>query len=85
MPRPKIMLLDEPSMGLAPLLVEEIFEIVPRMTRDEKVALLFAEQNAAMAPYFAKYAYVMQTARWRSMPKRKSFPARGICGNSSSL
>jgi len=63
MSKPKIMLLDEPSMGLAPLLVEEIFGIVARMNRDENVALLLAEQNAAMALDFAKYAYVMENGR----------------------
>jgi branched-chain amino acid transport system ATP-binding protein len=63
MSKPKIMLLDEPSMGLAPLLVEEIFGIVARMNKDENVALLLAEQNAAMALDFAKYAYVMENGR----------------------
>lgn len=63
MSRPKIMLLDEPSMGLAPLLVEEIFSIVARMNKDENVAVLLAEQNAAMALDFAQYAYVMENGR----------------------
>jgi len=63
MSRPKIMLLDEPSMGLAPLLVEEIFSIVARMNKDENVAVLLAEQNAAMALDFARYAYVMENGR----------------------
>ena len=63
MSRPKIMLLDEPSMGLAPILVEEIFNIVSKLNREENVALLLAEQNAAMALDFAQYAYVMENGR----------------------
>ncbi len=49
MAKPRIMLLDEPSMGLAPLLVKEIFDIIQRLNEEEKVAMLLAEQNAAMA------------------------------------
>ena len=49
MARPRLMLLDEPSMGLAPMLVAEIFEIVSRLNREEKVAVLLAEQNATVA------------------------------------
>ena len=63
MARPKLMLLDEPSMGLAPMLVQEIFEIVSRLNREEKVAVLLAEQNASMALSFAQYAYVMESGR----------------------
>jgi branched-chain amino acid transport system ATP-binding protein len=63
MSRPRIMLLDEPSMGLAPLLVEEIFGIVSRLNKQERVAMLLAEQNAAMALDFARYAYVMENGR----------------------
>jgi branched-chain amino acid transport system ATP-binding protein len=63
MARPKLMLLDEPSMGLAPMLVAEIYEIVERMNRDEKVAVLLAEQNATMALRAAQYAYVMESGR----------------------
>jgi branched-chain amino acid transport system ATP-binding protein len=63
MARPRLMLLDEPSMGLAPLLVQEIFEIVARLNREERVAVLLAEQNAAMALRFAQYAYVMESGR----------------------
>jgi branched-chain amino acid transport system ATP-binding protein len=63
MSRPKIMLLDEPSMGLAPLLVEEIFNIVSKMNKEANVAVLLAEQNAAMALDFAQYAYVMENGR----------------------
>ncbi len=63
MARPKLMLLDEPSMGLAPLLVQEIFDIVVRLNREQKVAILLAEQNATMALQFATYGYVMENGR----------------------
>ena len=63
MARPKLMLLDEPSMGLAPLLVQEIFEILSRLNKEENVAMLLAEQNAAMALQFAQYGYIMENGR----------------------
>jgi len=63
MARPKLMLLDEPSMGLAPLLVQEIFDIIQRLNREEKVALLLAEQNANMALQVARYGYIMENGR----------------------
>jgi branched-chain amino acid transport system ATP-binding protein len=63
MARPKLMLLDEPSMGLAPMLVREIFDIVLRMNREEKVAILLAEQNAAMALKVVQAGYVMENGR----------------------
>ena len=63
MGRPKLILLDEPSMGLAPLLVKEIFEIVHRLNREEDVAILLAEQNALMALSIVEYAYVMEGGR----------------------
>jgi branched-chain amino acid transport system ATP-binding protein len=63
MAHPRLMLLDEPSMGLAPLLVAEIFDIVGRLNREEGVAVLLAEQNAAMALRVAQYAYVMENGR----------------------
>jgi len=63
MAHPKLMLLDEPSMGLAPMLVQEIFDIVSRLNREENVAILLAEQNVAMALKFAQYAYVMENGR----------------------
>jgi branched-chain amino acid transport system ATP-binding protein len=63
MARPRVMLLDEPSMGLAPMLVAEIYEIVARLNREQKVAVLLAEQNAAMALRVAEYAYVMENGR----------------------
>ena len=63
MAHPRLMLLDEPSMGLAPMLVTEIFEIVSRLNREEKVAVLLAEQNATVALRYAQYGYVMETGR----------------------
>jgi branched-chain amino acid transport system ATP-binding protein len=63
MAHPKLMLLDEPSMGLAPMLVQEIFEIVGRLNREEGVSVLLAEQNASIALRFADYAYVMENGR----------------------
>jgi branched-chain amino acid transport system ATP-binding protein len=63
MARPKLMLLDEPSLGLAPLLVEEIFQIIQRLNQEEKLTLLLVEQNAAMALTIAHYGYVMENGR----------------------
>jgi branched-chain amino acid transport system ATP-binding protein len=63
MAHPRLVLLDEPSMGLAPMLVQEIFEIVGRLNREERVAVLLAEQNANMALRFAQYVYVMENGR----------------------
>jgi len=63
MAHPRLMLLDEPSMGLAPMLVAEIFDIVVRLNQDEGVAVLLAEQNAAMALRVAGYAYIMENGR----------------------
>ena len=63
MARPALMLLDEPSMGLAPMLVAEIFEIVSRLNRENGVAVLLAEQNATTALRFAQYGYVMENGR----------------------
>ncbi len=60
MAKPKLMLLDEPSLGLAPLLVEEIFSIVDRLNREEKVSVLLVEQNVAMALTIAHYGYIME-------------------------
>jgi len=63
MARPKLILLDEPSMGLAPQLVAEIFEIVARLNRDEGVSFLLAEQNATVALKYADYGYVLENGR----------------------
>ena len=63
MQEPRIMLLDEPSMGLAPLLVEEIFNIVNRLNTEQKTTILLVEQNAQAALQVAHRAYVMETGR----------------------
>jgi len=63
MAHPKVMLLDEPSLGLAPMLVKEIFEIVKRIHEEEKVAILLVEQNARAALALVKHGYVMETGR----------------------
>ena len=63
MARPRLMLLDEPSLGLAPLLVEEIFQIIQRLNREEKLTVLLVEQNAAMALTIADHGYVMENGR----------------------
>ncbi|MBM3491578.1 MAG: ABC transporter ATP-binding protein [Alphaproteobacteria bacterium] len=63
MARPKVILLDEPSMGLAPQLVAEIFSIVTRLNREEKVSFLLAEQNATVALKHADYGYVLESGR----------------------
>jgi branched-chain amino acid transport system ATP-binding protein len=63
MARPRLMLLDEPSLGLAPLLVEEIFEIIRRLNREERVTVLLVEQNAVMALELAAYGYIMENGR----------------------
>lgn len=63
MSKPKMILLDEPSMGLAPQIVEEIFEIVRRLNADEGVSFLVAEQNTNMALRYATYGYIMENGR----------------------
>jgi branched-chain amino acid transport system ATP-binding protein len=63
MAKPKLMLLDEPSLGLAPLLVDEIFEILIRMNQQEQLTQLLVEQNAAMALTIAQYGYIMENGR----------------------
>ena len=63
MARPAVILLDEPSMGLAPQLVEEIFEIVKRLNEDEGVTFLLAEQNTMMALRYANYGYILEKGR----------------------
>jgi branched-chain amino acid transport system ATP-binding protein len=63
MSRPKLILLDEPSMGLAPQIVEEIFEIVQDLNDKEGVSFLLAEQNTFMALRFARYGYILENGR----------------------
>jgi branched-chain amino acid transport system ATP-binding protein len=63
MSRPKMILLDEPSMGLAPQIVEEIFEIVRDLNTKENVSFLLAEQNTRMALRYARYGYILENGR----------------------
>jgi branched-chain amino acid transport system ATP-binding protein len=61
--RPRLLLLDEPSFGLAPLIVEELFEILRRVNAETGVAMLIVEQNAALALELAEHAYLLETGR----------------------
>jgi branched-chain amino acid transport system ATP-binding protein len=63
MAAPRVMLLDEPSLGLAPMLVEEIFSIVGRLNQEQRLTVLLVEQNAAMALTIAEHGYVMESGR----------------------
>jgi len=63
MASPKLMLLDEPSMGLSPLLVSEIFQIIKKINRQEGTSILLVEQNARLALSIAHHGYVMETGR----------------------
>ncbi|WP_234681584.1 ABC transporter ATP-binding protein [Bradyrhizobium monzae] len=63
MSRPKVLLLDEPSLGLSPLLVKEIFAIIRRLNAEEGVSILLVEQNAKMALETAHYGYVLEVGR----------------------
>jgi branched-chain amino acid transport system ATP-binding protein len=63
MARPRLVLMDEPSMGLSPLLVQEVFEIIARLNRELGISILLVEQNAHMALKAASYGYVMEQGR----------------------
>jgi len=63
MTEPKLVLLDEPSMGLAPMLIHEIFNILTKLNREERISILLVEQNVKLALNVAPYAYVMETGR----------------------
>ena len=75
---PKLLLLDEPSMGLSPLFVETIFDIVQRLNRERGTTILLVEQNASMALAIAQRAYVLQTGEIRLQG-----PAQEIASNES--
>ena len=60
MARPRLLLLDEPSLGLSPLLVQQVFETIVRLHREEELTLLIVEQNAAIALEVAQYAYILE-------------------------
>lgn len=61
--RPELIMLDEPSLGLAPLLVEEIFTIIARINREQGTAILLVEQNAAVSLAIASYGYIMENGK----------------------
>lgn len=63
MAKPKLMLLDEPSLGLAPMLVQQIFDIIKKINEESGVSMLIVEQNANVALKAAQHAYVMETGR----------------------
>jgi branched-chain amino acid transport system ATP-binding protein len=63
MARPKLMLLDEPSLGLGPLVIQEIFDVFKRLNQDEKVTLLLVEQNVKIALSIAEYGYIIENGR----------------------
>jgi branched-chain amino acid transport system ATP-binding protein len=63
MARPEMIMLDEPSLGLAPLVVRDIFGIVKRINKEEKISILLVEQNVKIALSISKYAYVMENGR----------------------
>lgn len=63
MARPKLMMLDEPSLGLAPMLVQEIFTIIERINKEQNTTILLVEQNANLALNVADYAYIMENGR----------------------
>jgi branched-chain amino acid transport system ATP-binding protein len=63
MARPKLLLLDEPSLGLSPILVKEIFEIIQRVNREQGTTILLVEQNAHMALSIGDFGYVMEVGR----------------------
>ena len=63
MAKPTVILLDEPSMGLAPTLVEEIFEIIKKLNEKEQVTILLAEQNTNMALRYSQYGYILENGR----------------------
>jgi branched-chain amino acid transport system ATP-binding protein len=76
--RPRLMLLDEPSFGLAPLIVREVFDILGTINREQKVSMLLVEQNASLALSLADEAYLLETGRIVM-----SGPARDIRENES--
>jgi branched-chain amino acid transport system ATP-binding protein len=63
MARPRLMMLDEPSLGLAPLLVEEIYNIIKRFNTESRTSVLLVEQNVRIALSIADYGYVMENGR----------------------
>ena len=64
MARPKLMLLDEPSLGLSPLLMKDMYQIIKRINKEQKTTILLVEQNARMALALAAYGYVLDLGRF---------------------
>jgi branched-chain amino acid transport system ATP-binding protein len=77
MTRPILVLLDEPSMGLAPMIVEEIFEIIRRLNQSSGVSFLLAEQNANLVLRYAHYGYVLENGRVAASGTAAELAARG--------
>ena len=77
MTRPTLVLLDEPSMGLAPMIVQEIFEIVAQLNREQQVSFLIAEQNINVALNYASHGYVLDTGRVALSGSAAELLARG--------
>jgi branched-chain amino acid transport system ATP-binding protein len=63
MSRPKLLLCDEPSLGLAPLITQELFQVIERLNRDEGLSVLLVEQNANLAMHMASRVYLLETGR----------------------
>ena len=63
MARPQLILMDEPSMGLAPLMIKEVFAIIRQLNRDLGVSILLVEQNARLALQVASYGYIMEQGK----------------------
>ena len=80
MSEPKVILLDEPSLGLAPMIVEEIFGIIRRLKEERQLTVLLVEQNAALALDIADHGYVMENGR---IVLRR--PGRQTCGENSEI
>jgi branched-chain amino acid transport system ATP-binding protein len=77
MTHPVLVLLDEPSMGLAPIIVEEIFGVIRQLNREEGVSFLLAEQNANLVLRFADYGYVLENGRVAAAGSAAELAARG--------
>lgn len=69
--RPQVMLLDEPSLGLAPLLVQEIFRVIEQIHRERGVSILLVEQNARKSLSVASYGYILETGKVHAEGKAK--------------
>ena len=81
MSRPQLLLLDEPSMGLAPMIVEEIFEIIQKLNRDEGVSILLAEQNAHLVLRYAHHGVVLENGRVAATGTAAELAARDDVSN----